>query len=379
MKTVAAVGLVCALLVGAVSAQEDGPVTSRLAEMFLLAPVALSELIDGGGEASYFDFDAARAVYPDVDPFDLEGPIFALASASTIAGDLYQAETVDMRGAIGIGLDDIAQAMYFGRPPAILKVLKGEFDAEAVRAALQAYGLAEAEGEGGQFVFCNPESCAEGMAQNIQARNPGNPFGGNIGRLETVILIESDEPRADLLIASPGEDLARMTAARAQMSELEPVDLSLMQAAGLFTSYDPQAELVMAGVFNAGLTLGLDDAPADTIVPEFVGFAGIATKAGMQHTLAGFIFDQDANVGGLPALLDSRLALQAVNGQRTYGEIFADAGLIVGTWTLVLLDDAQGLLLPMMVQAEVLLNDGPRLIYRMIAQRDFGWLLPVLD
>lgn len=378
MKTLAAVGFACALLVGAVSAQDDAPPTSRLRDMLLLAPVSLSELIEGGGEASYFDFDAARAVYPDTDPFDLESPFFALASASTIAGDLYQAETVEMREAIGVGLDDIAQAMYFGMPPAILKVLIGEFDAEAVRASLEAYGLAEAEGEDGQLVFCNPEGCAEGMAQNIMARNPGNPFGGNIGRLETIILIESDEPRADLLIASPGEQLARMTAARAQMSELEPVDLSLMQAAELFTSYDPEAELVMAGVFSAGRALGLDEAEGNA-VPAFVGFAGLAAKGGTQHTLAGFIFDPDAETAGIPALLDSRLALQAVNGQRTYAEIFADAGQTVGTWSLLPLEEAQGLLLPMTVQAEVPANDGPRLIYRMIAQRDVGWLLPVLD
>lgn len=108
--------------------------------------------------------------------------------ASGLPMNYFMQYVEGMPDAVGFSWFDIDRALTFGQPPAMGKVVAGDFDAEAVGAAFAARGFTETT-ESGATVWCGPDGCDSGQQLDLKARNPANPFGGELGRNEPVALL----------------------------------------------------------------------------------------------------------------------------------------------------------------------------------------------
>jgi hypothetical protein len=88
---------------------------------------------------------------------------------------------------VGFDFFDIEQAAYFGQPPSIGVILSGDFDADEISTAFRARRFVESD-LNGMPLFCGPDGCEEGLRLNLRDRNPANPFGGDFGRQEPILL-----------------------------------------------------------------------------------------------------------------------------------------------------------------------------------------------
>jgi hypothetical protein len=173
-----------------------------LAQMFAVIPQ--SRVSESGSFISYVDYRAA---------FSQRGGSFSANSRefSQLLGDddaraLWMANALRVASGmpdwtqylmqihpeavelLGFEWFDIDQSLSFGVPPTDGAILRGEFDAERVRAAFEARDFA-AETIDGVKVLCWIEGCDQGLAMDVRSRNPANPFGGNLGRREPVALL----------------------------------------------------------------------------------------------------------------------------------------------------------------------------------------------
>lgn len=98
-------------------------------------------------------------------------------------GELW-AETV------GFEFFDMERAITFGNPPELGNIVVGDFDTDAIEAALSARDYTSSDL--GDFVqWCGAVGCENGMNVDIAGRNPGNPFGGRLGRQEPLLVSDN--------------------------------------------------------------------------------------------------------------------------------------------------------------------------------------------
>lgn len=157
----------------------------------------------------------------------------------------------DMPRLVGFGFFDIDQTLVFGEPPSMGMVLEGDFPPERIAAAHSARGFVEHE-IGGVTVWCSPDGCDDGLRQNIKEREPGNPFGGSLGRREPLAVF------SDSLLGNSASDSVVEAMIAAQQGEQRSLAESL--------DYGAIAEAISSGgtlvqiQFVSPLQLGLDPA-----------------------------------------------------------------------------------------------------------------------
>lgn len=96
----------------------------------------------------------------------------------------------DWETVVGFDFFAIGQAIEFGNPPSLGTILLGEFDPEAIATAFSARNFASQEA--GDFtLWCGEAGCEEGMQTDLINRNPANPFGGQLGRSEPILVSET--------------------------------------------------------------------------------------------------------------------------------------------------------------------------------------------
>lgn len=100
-------------------------------------------------------------------------------------------EMEGMVEALGFSLFEIDQIVMFGLPPDIGTVMLGDFDYEAIQAALEARGYQAVE-INGVPVMCPQGDCEATQSIDFADRNPGNPFGGALGRKEAFVLLPDE-------------------------------------------------------------------------------------------------------------------------------------------------------------------------------------------
>lgn len=115
---------------------------------------------------------------------------------SMLDNDLYsgpdmsyaQIRMSDQESLIGVALTDVAQAATWGQPPEQSVLLQGAFNPLAIIAV---YALRDfsANPAGELIMFCGPDGCDSGQAVHPAARNPGDPFGGELGRQQPVLFV----------------------------------------------------------------------------------------------------------------------------------------------------------------------------------------------
>ncbi len=95
----------------------------------------------------------------------------------------------EMPRLLGFEIFDIDRTMTFNNPPSVGNIIQGRFDADAIDAALLARDYTRG-GFGDVLLWCGPDGCDSGLNVDIAGREPGNPFGGNLGRVEPFSLLD---------------------------------------------------------------------------------------------------------------------------------------------------------------------------------------------
>lgn len=184
--------LLVAVLIGMpAAAQEDA---NPLLKMLAFVPDA-PEIQDAAPLFSYVDYravEAARGIDTPTardfaDDTDLSGMWMAAMNGvvSGLSLNYFMMYLEGMEEALGFSWFDIDQALTFGQPPAMGKVLAGDFDMERIGAAFAARDYTEDMADG-ITVWCPPDGCDTGLETNLRTRDPANPFGGELGRREPI-------------------------------------------------------------------------------------------------------------------------------------------------------------------------------------------------
>ncbi len=91
---------------------------------------------------------------------------------------------------VGFDFFDIDRALSFGTLPTHADVLGGEFDTEAIATAFTARDFTS-ESLGEFDLWCSADGCDKGVEIDVQNRNAGNPFGGDLGRRQPLLVSEN--------------------------------------------------------------------------------------------------------------------------------------------------------------------------------------------
>lgn len=187
----------------AVVAQGAEPADSRLLQMMAVIPVT-PETLSVSDPLSYLDYRAVEATIPGLMPFthyaefaqadDARRSLWLAAARRFMSGPVehlqYLAipEVETMPQVVGFDVFEIDQGVLWGQPPTTGTFFVGDFDREAIRAAFTNREYTQEDLDGVE-VWCPANGCDSGAQTNMRARNPGaNPFGGQFGRQEPIIL-----------------------------------------------------------------------------------------------------------------------------------------------------------------------------------------------
>ncbi len=244
------------LVLTPVSAQDDDPF---LAALSLIPDNALTRT-----EIYYNDRAAITEAYPALIPPNLDAArnadletrnpfmrglnvqravwwaVFQNNATSQVAQFMSFAEETEQL--LGFSLFDIQQEVYFGSPPANATLFTLDYDVETVREALADLDFAE-EPDAAVELWCGPDGCDSGDEMDIRGREMGNPFGGQFGRKQPLVLGDGH------LLSSPALEQVEQ-----HLSTVEDERLSLLEnpryalLAETAASYGP----VMQAIFFDG-------------------------------------------------------------------------------------------------------------------------------
>lgn len=207
------------LALGAPAAAQDTPVEPHplLALLELVPDVPAT--FENVPIIGYVDYEAMQQARPGVGDFP-SGAVFAAArEAGEESAGLWMANSQRLitgpvslgmatfsqggrtRDVIGFDLFDIDRALVFGVPPQAATILQGDFDPTAVVAAYEAREYAVTQHDG--LVILARADGEPGSTMDIASRDVANPFGGEFGRKEPLILANG------LILNSPSEEVMR--------------------------------------------------------------------------------------------------------------------------------------------------------------------------
>lgn len=205
--------LIAMLLMFVTGAAAQPEADSPLLEMLARVPA----LPTNRGMITFADFEAIETAYapaqrphdwaafqawqdseedaPENLPYLLWWVVFGRFSSAESARFLMEAG--NMPAALGIDYFEIDQELNYGTPPEASDQLAGDFDLDVVRAAFAARGYTQAASDDVEL-WCGEVGCEGGLTVNPRNRLVSNPFGGELGRIQP-LLIEDNA-----LISSPG-------------------------------------------------------------------------------------------------------------------------------------------------------------------------------
>jgi hypothetical protein len=112
-------------------------------------------------------------------------------------------------GLVGFDLFEIDQELNYGTPPQDTKQLAGAFDLDTVRSTFEERSYAQAARDDAEL-WCGEVGCEGGLETNLVTRNPANPFGGDLGRTQPLLIDDNT------LISSASADMIEEHIAVAQ-------------------------------------------------------------------------------------------------------------------------------------------------------------------
>lgn len=189
----------CLVWVSSVNAQYDG---TNIIELLSAVPDNLENRESLISYVDYRAMETARdgaATYETWDEFmdsdeTIEEGIFMAALLGITSGPDFVSRMFGggdlWEETIGFDFFDIDRALSFGTIPSHADVLAGEFDTEAIATAFTARDFTS-ESLGEFDLWCGADGCDKGMDIDVQNRNLGNPFGGDLGRRQPLFVSEN--------------------------------------------------------------------------------------------------------------------------------------------------------------------------------------------
>lgn len=190
--------------IGGALAQNDETETPLLLQMMARVPL-IPESQDLSLPLSYIDYRALESTVPGLAAFS-DYAEFAQADdarraswfaamgrlesspGSYVYSDLIANQAMEaLPQVVGFDFFAINQGVYWGQPPANGTFFFGDLGPETIRAAFADRDYTR-EADGDVEVWCPPKGCDSGSLVDVRGRNLANPFGGNIGRQEPIIL-----------------------------------------------------------------------------------------------------------------------------------------------------------------------------------------------
>lgn len=192
-------------LLNSAAAQEDAPAEIPLLDMLSLVPNTLqsrvSEMYFNDRVAIVNAYEGALmpedwAEFEGLNP-DNEDPndprfgevvwwrIYLNNSSSQLGRNITAGD--EMEQVTGFDFFEVERELFYGTPPSTGVILEGGFDLESVREAYSALGLVEWSTEGAEL-WCPEAGCDTGLETNFDNLNRANPFGGDLGRRQPMVL-----------------------------------------------------------------------------------------------------------------------------------------------------------------------------------------------
>ena len=335
------VGLCTLLLLpmggSAVSAQSPG--VDGLSEALLSVPASADTR---GQIVSYVDYRAVEAARPGAAhpasyaalealraEHDASARLWLAASLGVASGSGDLLRTLAVGGdrwpsLLGFDFFDVDREIAFGAPPSDGLALLGRFDPAAITRAFGARDYTAAAASGWSLL-CGPDGCDGGTRLHVDQVDPGDPFGGALGRLQPLAVSASE-----LLGSASGETVRAMLDASGGRAPSLGADPAYRAAAEALAADGTiiQATLVPGGSITAdvaSLLIGGSDttkgaleqltATFEPIPPyELAAFADGAS-ATEQVVRVALVYDAAADaqraLDVLPRRLDSLPSLEA--------------------------------------------------------------------
>jgi hypothetical protein len=241
----------------------------------LLAGIPEDPIDQTDGFIYFADYSAMESAYNATRPADAEefADLQESDEAHKVWSVLFQGTTWFYSQYWPVGLEtgpetvgfsplEVDQAIQWRVPPSDCLMLTGSFDADAIRTAYQAnIGLAQ-KGFDGRTVWCSADDGVDGFQIDVSNRVLENPFGGDLGRRQPMIISDN------LLMSSADLELvlAHLDAAAGTVPNL--ADAPSYRAAVNAVSKD--ADILQATIFGPTVALQMASAllSVDLLSPE---------------------------------------------------------------------------------------------------------------
>lgn len=268
---------------------------------------------------------------------------------------------------IGMPMFAVAQAATWGQPPEHTQLLQGVIDAEAVSAAYAARNYS-ANPSGALTMYCGPDGCDSGARVNVMLRNPGDPFGGELGRMQPVVFVPL-EGQAQL-ISSPYLPALEASVATASGESPSLADSPDYQTA--VRALTESSTLLQAYFVNGEAFGELADA-APLPAYSLAVLAETETDDGVTASIT-LIFPTQADAEAAVSILETRMeTLSTGRSSETFAATLKDRGVLFETQTAEDAETGLGLL-----QFTFHAPEDERSAYGLLvnawARRELGWL-----
>jgi hypothetical protein len=303
---------------------------------------------------------------------------------------------------VGFSPLDVDRAITFGQPPEQGQVLMGDFDPAAIDAAYEARGRLRAE-IGGLPAWCSADGCDQGMTMNIGERNPGDPFGGQLGRAEPVAVAAGDD--ATFIYNSPSLEVVEGIASAAENVEFSLAGLRdyratarALAAVGALRQAVFINPLSLAGDGNSA-RMGADADPFADLdplpVPSLIALAdtwdpGDDSADAAQIALIALVYTNAGDAAQALDVIEARLAVaeslvmrrpfadllarreMAISAKHVYEDAEAERTVAVLEFRYPQVDNVERDEVPAFLASSL----GFRLFNDALYQRDLGFLTP---
>ncbi len=313
----------------------------------------------------------------------LMAALMAIRSGPDFYARSFQ-QAKDFPTTVGFDIFAVDQGVQYGNPPASVTLLTGNFDQQAVIAAHEARGYTETQASD-LTLLCGANGCDGGAQLDMQNINRANPFGGDLGRSQPVLvgkdLIASspDLPSVQAVAdtaAGKGDSLADVPDYHAAAAALT-ANRTLLQA-----DFIAPTDIAAASADQMGASA---PTPAE-LVPQYslIAIADTVTDT-EQQTLVALVYPNEADAQAAAALFPAHLT--EATSQRTkqsFADMLAARGMTSAD-TSVFSDNGNRYVTVLTLQAPIPdinvsnpRNSATGLLFAVLTQayrsRDLGWL-----
>lgn len=303
----------------------------------------------------------------------------------------------EMAEAVGFDPFMVERAAEFGLPPGAGVILEGSFDREAIIDAHAARGYTE-NSAGDLTLLCSADGCDNGMNINIRDRNPANPFGGDLGRSQPVLVgdqlvvsspsIEVLDQSADTINGdadSLASDPDYSAAAEAISSEGTVTQAYFINPGAI----QPLSEALLGSVSDPAAVKARRAALAQSFVPmppyDLIAIGETATET-EQVALLALVYADQVDAEAAAALFPAHIMeFESFAVGRTFGDLLTTRGVTSVEATIYAARSGRSVMLltlrAPLPAAETPDGESPQpasQVYGLLVQaffrRDLGWL-----